>query len=132
MPLRPLHTYAPCLPLQNSFMLRYVSLTLIVASVVLAAPYFAFMCDGSRWEDVSMKGLGERGKGEGEGNRKAAKEDGEAVAARIPVTCKEVGLLRVLTEQGILLPCCKHVSAPQRQPAACGLSPCMQTRDPVA
>ncbi len=76
-------------------MLRYVSLTLIVASVVLAAPYFAFMCDGSRWEDVSNRGGGEGGGG------KAAEGEGEKEVARISVTrarAKEVGLLGVPTE----------------------------------
>ncbi len=96
-------------------MLRYVSLTLIVASVVLAAPYFAFMCDGSRWEDVSMRG-GRGGGGEGErgesrracvgrgwsgagDNRKAPNGEGEEEeAARILVTYKAVGLPRVRHE----------------------------------
>ncbi|GIM10102.1 hypothetical protein Vretimale_13855 [Volvox reticuliferus] len=36
---------------RTPFMLRHVSFTLVVASIVMAAPYFAFMCTGSRWED---------------------------------------------------------------------------------
>ncbi|GLI68400.1 hypothetical protein VaNZ11_012786 [Volvox africanus] len=35
---------------RTPFMLRHVSFILVVASIVMAAPYFAFMCTGSKWE----------------------------------------------------------------------------------
>ncbi|KXZ55783.1 hypothetical protein GPECTOR_2g1333 [Gonium pectorale] len=36
---------------RTPFMLRYVSFVLVLASVFLTAPYFAFMCHNSQWED---------------------------------------------------------------------------------
>ncbi|GLC48050.1 hypothetical protein PLESTB_000709100 [Pleodorina starrii] len=36
---------------RTPFMLRYVSFVLVIVTIVLAAPYFAFMCVQSRWED---------------------------------------------------------------------------------
>ena len=34
-------------------MLRYVSFTLVCASIFLAAPYFAWLCEGTRWDGDS-------------------------------------------------------------------------------
>ncbi|KAG2483990.1 hypothetical protein HYH03_017157 [Edaphochlamys debaryana] len=36
---------------RTPFMLRYVSFILILLSIILVAPYFAFMCKDSKWED---------------------------------------------------------------------------------
>ncbi|KAG2434204.1 hypothetical protein HXX76_007930 [Chlamydomonas incerta] len=35
---------------RTPFMLRYVSFTLVCASIFLAAPYFAWLCEGTRWD----------------------------------------------------------------------------------
>lgn len=42
-----------CWPCRTPYMLRYVNFTLIVVSIFLASPYFAFQCIDSRWETVS-------------------------------------------------------------------------------
>eukprot|EP00198_Chlamydomonas_reinhardtii_P006445 XP_001695781.1 predicted protein [Chlamydomonas reinhardtii] len=38
---------------RTPFMLRYVSFTLVCASIFLAAPYFAWLCEGTRWDGDS-------------------------------------------------------------------------------